>query len=122
MKLSKLSISLIAASTMFAAGCDIDQTREGDLPDVDVRADAGNLPEYEVVQTEKGRMPDVDVDVEGGQLPKYDIDGPNVTIGEKRVDVEVPDIDVDVDTERRTFTVPTVDVDLPEDDDERSQD
>ncbi|NND61067.1 MAG: hypothetical protein HKN49_12450, partial [Gammaproteobacteria bacterium] len=117
MKFSKLTFSLIAASgLMFAAGCDIDQTQEGDLPDVDLRADAGELPEYELVKTEEGRMPDVDVDVEGGQLPHYDIDGPEVTMGEKEVTVDVPDVDVDVDTERESFTVPTIDVDLPDDD------
>ncbi len=118
MKLSKLTVPAIALSALFAAGCDIDQTQQAELPDVDVNAEAGQLPEYEVTQTQEGRLPDVDVDVKGGQLPKYDIEGPTVTMGEKKVGVDIPDVDVDVDTERHTFTVPTVDVDLPEDDDE----
>jgi hypothetical protein len=75
------------------AGCEVEKTSEGDLPDVDVSGDAGALPEYEVEQTQEGRMPDVDVDVEGGQLPEYDVDGP------------------DVDIEEETVTVPTIDVD-----------
>ena len=48
------------------AGCEVEKTAEGDLPDVDVSGDAGALPEYEVEKTEEGRMPDVDVDVEAG--------------------------------------------------------
>lgn len=114
--MNKLLIPALAATSLFAAGCDIDQTQEGELPDVDMRADAGKLPEYEIRKTEEGRLPDVDVDVKGGKLPKYDIDGPEVTVGKKRVGVDVPDVDVDVKTERKTFTVPTVDVDLPDDD------
>lgn len=76
-----------------AAGCEVEQTGEGDLPDVDVSGDAGALPEYEVEKTEEGRMPDVDVDVEGGNLPEYDVDGPDVDIEEETI--EVPTIDVD---------------------------
>ena len=62
-------------------------------------------------------MPDVDVDVEGGKLPHYDIHGPDVHVGEKEVEVEVPDVDVDVKTEKKSFTVPDVDVDIPEEED-----
>lgn len=50
---------------------------------------------------EPGRLPDVDVDVSGdpGALPDLDVDGPEVTTGEK------------------TVTVPTVDIDIPDEDD-----
>ena len=116
MNLNKLIIPAVAACTLLAAGCDIDKTQDGELPDIDVTADAGNLPEYEIRKTEEGRLPDVDVDARGGELPEYDIDGPEVTVGEKRVDMEVPDVDVDVDTETKSFEVPTIDVDLPDDD------
>jgi hypothetical protein len=75
------------------AGCEAEKTAEGDLPDVDVSGDAGALPEYEVRKTKEGRMPDVDVDVEGGKLPEYDVDGPDVDI--ERKTIEVPTIDVD---------------------------
>lgn len=116
MNYSKFIIPALAACTLLAAGCDIDKTEDGDLPDIDMRADAGKLPEYEIRKTEEGRLPDVDVDVDGGKLPKYEVEGPDVKIGSKRVGVDVPDVDVDVDTERKTFEVPTVDVDLPDDD------
>lgn len=79
-----------------AAGCDVDKVEEGEMPDVDVSADAGELPEYEVRKVEEGRAPDLDVDVEGGEMPEYDVDGPDVDVGTKTVEVEVPDIDVDM--------------------------
>jgi hypothetical protein len=82
MRSTKLaSLSVMAAVAMTGAvACDIDQTREGKMPDVDVQADAGRLPEYEVRKTREGRMPEVDVDVE-----------------EKTFEVPYPDVDVDVD-------------------------
>ncbi len=47
----------------------------------------------EVEKTADGDLPDVDVDVDGGQLPEYDVDGPDVDI--ERKTVEVPTIDID---------------------------
>ena len=83
----------VTALLLTAAGCDIEKTADGEMPDVDVSADAGQLPEYEVTKTQEGRMPDVDVDVKGGKLPEYDVDGPDIDIEKKTV--EVPTIDVD---------------------------
>lgn len=117
MKFKTLTLSAVAASAMmFAAGCDIDQTQEGALPDVDVRADAGELPEYDIVKTEKGRMPDVDVDVKSGKLPKYDVEMADIDLNTKKVSVDVPDVDIDVNKERHTFKVPDIDVNMPDDD------
>lgn len=95
------TIAVLCTGLLATAGCDIDKTEEGSLPDIDVSADSGEMPEYEVVKTREGRMPDIDVDAEGGNMPEYDVDGPDVDVGTKTVEVEVP----------------TVDVDLPEDDD-----
>lgn len=72
-----------------AAGCDVDQTREGELPEVEVRE---------------------------GQMPQYDVDTAEVETGTERRTVEVPDIDVD--TEQETIEVPTVDIVPPEEDGE----
>lgn len=118
MKFAKAGLPLIAVGALFATGCEVDQTQEARLPDVEMRADAGKLPNYDIVKKEDGRLPDVDVDVKGGQLPKYDIDGPSVSVGEKEVDVTVPDVDVSVKGEKKSFTVPTIDVDLPDDEDD----
>lgn len=66
---SKKLLSLLIAP-LFAVGmtaCDVDQTQEGDLPDVEV---------------------------EEGQLPAYDVDGPEVEVTEDTV--TVPDVDVTI--------------------------
>ena len=64
---------ILASSCLALAGCDVDQTKEGEMPDVDVNAS-------------------------GGQLPEYNVTGPEVNVG----------------TENKTVQVPTVDVDVPE--------
>lgn len=51
-----------------------------------------------VKQTEEGKLPDVDVSAEGGKVPEYDVDAADVDVSattEKR-EVTVPDVDVDV--------------------------
>jgi len=70
----KSTLGIILTSSCLAlAGCDVDQTKEGEMPDVDVNAS-------------------------GGQLPEYNVTGPDVNVG----------------TENKTVQVPTVDVDVPE--------
>lgn len=57
------------------AACDVDQTEEGDLPEVEV--EDGNLPEYDVqgpdidVREDTVTVPEVDVDVPEGEGPPY---------------------------------------------------
>lgn len=63
----------------------------------EVGAEGGQMPKYETTKTQEGELPDVDV--EGGQLPEYDVRTSEVEVG----------------TENRQVTVPTVDVDLPDD-------
>jgi len=46
----------------------------------------------DVEKTEEGKMPDVEVD--GGKMPKYDVDAPDVDVGTKEKTVTVPDVDV----------------------------
>jgi len=110
-------IALSSAIALALTACDVEQTEEGEMPDVDVDATAGQMPEYEVIQTQEGQMPDVDVDVEPGNMPEYDVDTADVEFGTKEVDVTVPDVDVDVSSEVEQVTVPTMDVDMPDDDD-----
>lgn len=92
---TKLSLAALFATALF--GCEVEKTQEGDMPSVS--ADSGQMPEYEVEKTQEGEMPDVDV--EGGEMPNYNVKTP----------------DVDVGTETKTVEVPTVDVDMPEDED-----
>ncbi|XUU61454.1 hypothetical protein ACRAQ6_04055 [Erythrobacter sp. HA6-11] len=73
---------IIATSTALAAAfslsaCDVDQTEEGNMPEVEV--EGGNLPEYDVepmdVDVDSNiEMPEVDVDVS-----QPDADGEPVT-------------------------------------------
>lgn len=61
---------LAGASLLMLGACDVDQTQEGNLPDVDVNATGGALPEFEV-------------------------EGPQVNVGTENRVVEVPTVDVD---------------------------
>ncbi|HEX6589211.1 MAG TPA: hypothetical protein VF039_09320 [Longimicrobiales bacterium] len=68
MKTRKFLSLLVAPLFAFGlAACDVDQTQEGDLPDVDV---------------------------EGGQVPEYDVDAADVDVGTDTQTVVVPDVDV----------------------------
>jgi len=113
MKQKPYLLTIASASVLFLVGCDVDQTKEAKLPDVDVDAEAGNMPEYEVVQTEEGEMPSVDVDAEGGQLPEFDIDVADVDVGTTTETMKVPKVKLVVEEEE--FEVPYVDVDMPDD-------
>ena len=62
---------LVGASFLAFAACDVDKTKEGEMPDVDVNAS-------------------------GGQLPEYNVEGPDVNVGTENKTVEVPTVDVDV--------------------------
>lgn len=101
---SYFRLALAALAAIMISACEVEQTQEGEMPDVDASFDAGELPEYDVdvEKTEEGRAPDMDVDVEGGQLPEYDVEGP----------------DVDVTMEEETVTVPNIDVDMPDEEED----
>ncbi len=61
---------LLGASCLAFAACNVDQTKEGEMPDVDVNAS-------------------------GGQLPEFDVEGPSVNVGSENRTVEVPTVDID---------------------------
>jgi hypothetical protein len=65
---------LVGASCFALAACDVDQTKEGD-------------------------MPEVDVNVEGGQLPEFNVEGPTVNVGTENKTIQVPTVDVDAPKE-----------------------
>jgi hypothetical protein len=47
-----------------------------------------------VSKTQEGKMPDVEVNASGGQLPEYNVQGPDVDVGTKNETVKVPTISV----------------------------
>ncbi|HYW17069.1 MAG TPA: hypothetical protein VE891_13070 [Allosphingosinicella sp.] len=72
--MKKTLIVLAAVSGLGLAGCDVDQTKNAQLPDVDVNAT-------------------------GGQLPEFNVTPPEVSVGTENKVVQVPDVDVNVPAE-----------------------
>lgn len=70
-----LIFALIILFAFGLAACDVEQTEEGSLPDVDV--EGGNLPEYDV---ETG---DVDVEEETVTVPSLDYESPEEQAAEE---------------------------------------
>ena len=66
-----ITAGIIAAGCLALGACDVDQTKETKLPDVDVNAS-------------------------GGQLPEFNVTGPEVNVGTENKTVEVPTVDVKV--------------------------
>lgn len=62
-----LVTALIAPFVMSLAACDVDQTKEAELPEVEVK---------------------------GGQMPEFDVEAPEVEVGTKTTTVEVPTVEV----------------------------
>lgn len=60
---------LIAPLIIGLAACDVDQTEEGEMPDVEVS---------------------------GGNMPEFDVETADVDVGTKTTTVEVPTVDVDM--------------------------
>ena len=60
---------------------------------------------------DKGKLPQVSV--EPGRLPDVDVRGPEVNVGTQQKEVTVPV----VRTEKKTITVPDIDVKIPKEND-----
>ncbi|MBV7265518.1 hypothetical protein [Erythrobacter ani] len=70
-----ITAALLGAASLGLAACDVDQTEEGSLPEVE----GGNMPEFDVEPADVDvdsniEMPEVDVDVD-----QPDADGEPVT-------------------------------------------
>ena len=62
-----IATSLVIPFAMGLAACDVDQTEEGEMPDIQV---------------------------EGGNMPEYDVETADVDVGTEERTVEVPIVDV----------------------------
>lgn len=71
--MNKTALFAVCSATMVLAlaGCKVEKTQEGELPDVEVKAS-------------------------GGQLPQYDVETPEVAVGTKTVEVQVPTATVEM--------------------------
>ncbi len=92
-------LSLTALSLLFATSCDVKQTQETKLPDVDVSVEEGQLPSFDVEWA----------DVEIGTRTKT-VEVPKVVVVMEEVEVEVPYVDVNMpdefgEKEERTIMV-----------------
>ncbi len=68
--MNKLTFATLAAvATLSLAACDVDQTEEGDMPEVSV---------------------------EGGNMPEFDVETADVDVGTETTTVEVPTVDVEM--------------------------
>lgn len=100
-----IAILAVGAAALYLV--DVDQTKEARLPtvDVDVSAESGQLPEF-----------DVDVaDVNIGST-EVGVALPNVDVETKTIEVEVP-VDVDANMKEKNFSLPTIEVEKPAEDD-----
>lgn len=69
MSFSKKAAMFAMVMALPLAACDVDQTEEGELPEVDVRE--GEMPEYDV------EGPEIDVREDTVTVPEVEVDPPN---------------------------------------------
>ena len=50
----------------------------------------------EVNQVDEGELPNIDVEVEGGEMPEYDVEGPEIDVRSRTdtVIVETPEVEI----------------------------
>lgn len=72
--MKKITLLLAAAGGLALGACDVDQTKNAQLPEVDVN-------------------------VSGGQAPEFEVTTPEVNVGMENRTVQVPDVDVKVPAE-----------------------
>lgn len=82
-------ILLIALAGTFLIGCNVKKEEKGDMPELDV-----------------------DVDAEAGELPEYDVNWADVNVGTRTETVEIPKVVVVMEEEE--VEVPYLDVDMPD--------
>lgn len=82
LQINKLALVTVSALALTFAGCEVQKTQEGKLPEVEVK---------------------------DGQIPKYDVIPPDVKVTTDPATIKVP-TDVDVKTEEKTIDVPKVEV------------
>jgi hypothetical protein len=72
---------------------------------------AASAAACDVTQTEPARAPDIDIDAEPGRWPEYDVDWANVDIGTTQRTITVPVVRVVQET--REISIPYIDINPP---------
>lgn len=78
--------------SLLVMSCNVEQKKEAELPEIDV-----------------------DVDAEAGQLPTFDVDWADVNVGTRTETVKIPKVVVVMEEEE--IEIPYIDVDMPNDGD-----
>jgi len=73
----------------------------------------------DVNKTKEGELPEVDITTEEGELPEYDVNWADVNVGTTTKTVEVPKVVIVMEEEE--VEVPYLDVDMPGSDDEKEE-
>lgn len=63
---------------------------------------------FSVSQTDQGALPSVQINAQGGDLPSFDVDAADIDVGTTNTTVEVPT--VEVQTKETTVEVPSISV------------
>lgn len=77
-------LAMLIGSSLVIAGCDVDKTQEGEMPEVNVQTEAG-------------------------QLPAYEVETADVDIGTRQETITVPEVDITMPDEQRAERVPAQD-------------
>jgi hypothetical protein len=85
----------VAILVALACGCEVEQTKEAEMPEVEVK---------------------------GGQMPQYEVKTPDVDVKMEKKEIEVPDVDVAVETEKKEIEVPDVDIAMPDEEETDTSD
>jgi hypothetical protein len=88
-EIMKKVLSIVCA-TFLISSCNIEKKKDGELPTVDI-----------------------DVDAEAGELPNYDVEWADVNVGTTTKTVEIPKVVIVMEEEE--VEVPYLDVDMPDD-------
>lgn len=66
----------------------------------------------DIEQTEEGSLPDIDVDVDPGNMPEYNVDWVDIDVGTRTTTITVPKVVVVMEEEE--VEVPVIDFDAPD--------
>lgn len=89
--------TLLASTSLVVlalAACDVSQTKEAELPDVDVK---------------------------GGQMPEFEVETADVEVEQKTAKIPYPDVDVDVKKKEAEVTYPDIDLEMPGEEEAREK-
>ncbi|MAD77051.1 MAG: hypothetical protein CML20_20085 [Rheinheimera sp.] len=92
----KFKLAAVAVAVFVLSGCEVEKTQSGELPSVDV-----------------------DVSADSGRLPEYDVDWASVDIGTTTETITVPKVVVVMEEEE--VEVPYMDLNMPDEQGEKSK-